>query len=136
MSLLYQKNTFKISLFFLALIIQGCAVAGSVLVPLESIEPPSGKYDIGTQVYFWTDNSRGEVYTTDSTDYRELMVQIWYPAQGGKNYQKAPHITFPKKSISSIARTAGLPTSFGNHGTQLISMIFVLAQFKKPLTRR
>ena len=121
MSLLYQNNTFKISLFFLALIIQGCAVAGSVLVPLESIEPPSGKYDIGTQVYFWTDNSRGEVYTTDSTDYRELMVQIWYPAQGGKNYQKAPHITFPKKSISSIARTAGLPTSFGNHGTQLIS---------------
>ena len=60
-----QKNTFKISLFFLALIIQGCrcrVCSGS----LESIEPPSGKYDIGTQVYFWTDNSRGELYTTDS----------------------------------------------------------------------
>ena len=44
--------------------VQGCAVAGSVLVPLDSIEPPRGKYDIGTQVYFWTDQSRGEVYGT------------------------------------------------------------------------
>ena len=96
-------------------------MAGSVLVPLESIDPPKGKYDIGTQVYFWTDNSRSEVYTTDPTDYRELMVQIWYPAQGGENYQKAPHVTFPEKAISSIARTAGLPTNFGKHGIQLTS---------------
>ena len=121
MSLLYQNNTFKNSLFFLGFLIQGCALAGSVLVPLESIQPPSGKYNIGTQVYFWTDSSRGEVYTTDPSDYRELMVQIWYPAKGGKNYQKAPHVTFPKKAISSIARTAGLPASFGSHGTQLTS---------------
>tara|TARA_E500000178_G_scaffold338974_1_gene379880 strand:- start:988 stop:2181 length:1194 start_codon:yes stop_codon:yes gene_type:complete len=102
-------------------LLKGCAVAGSVFVPLESIEPPTGKYNIGTQVYFWTDKSRGEVYTTDPSDYRELMVQIWYPAKGGENYQKAPHVTFPEKAISSIARTAGLPTSFGKHGTQLTS---------------
>mgnify|MGYP001185278654 CR=1 FL=1 len=131
MSSLYQNNTFKISLFFLGFIIQGCAVVGKVLVPLESIEPPSGKYNIGTQVYFWTDHSRGEVYTTDPSDYRELMVQIWYPALGGENYQKAPHITFSKKAISSIARTAGLPPSFGSHGTQLItSSVFGLSPVK------
>tara|TARA_Y100000748_G_scaffold303846_1_gene310472 strand:+ start:49 stop:1293 length:1245 start_codon:yes stop_codon:yes gene_type:complete len=121
MSSLYQNNTFNFFLFFFGFIFQGCAVAGSVLVPLESIEPPTGKYNIGTQVYFWTDNSRGEVYTTSPSDYRELMVQIWYPAQGGKNYQKAPHVTFPEKAISSIARTAGLPTNFGKHGIQLTS---------------
>ena len=121
MSFLYQKNTLKIFIFFVCAALQGCAVVGSVLVPLESIDPPKGKYNIGTKVYFWTDSSRGEVYTTDPTDYRELMVQIWYPAEGGENYQRAPHVTFPKKSISSIAKTAGLPASFGNHGTQLVS---------------
>ena len=121
MSSLYQNNTFKIYLFFLGFIIQGCAFVGSVLVPLDSIEPPRGKYNIGTQVYFWTDKNRSEVYTTDPSDYRELMVQIWYPAQGGENYQKAPHVTFPKKAISSIAKTAGLPSNFGRHGTQLTS---------------
>ena len=120
MSFLYQKNTLKIFIFFVCAALQGCAVVGSVLVPLESIDPPNGKYNIGTQVYFWTDSSRGEVYTTDPTDYRELMVQIWYPAEGGENYQRAPHVTFPKKSISSIAKTAGLPASFGSHGTQRI----------------
>ena len=82
MSFLYQKNTLKIFIFFICAALQGCAVVGSVLVPLESIDPPKGKYNIGTQVYFWTDSSRGEVYTTDPTDYRELMVQIWYPAEG------------------------------------------------------
>ena len=121
MSLLYQNNTFKFFLFSLGFIIQGCAVAGSVLVPLESIEPPSGKYNIGTQIYFWTDNARSEVYTTDPTDFRELMVQVWYPANKGEGYQKAPHVTFPKKAISSIARTAGLPTNFGKHGTRLVT---------------
>ena len=121
MSFLYQKNTLKIFIFFVCATLQGCAVVGSVLIPLESIDSPSGKYNIGTQVYFWTDSSRSEGYTTDPTDYRELMVQIWYPAEGGKNYQRAPHVTFPKKSISSIAKTAGLPTSFGSHGTQLVS---------------
>ncbi len=121
MSFLYQKNTLKIFIFFVCVVLQGCAVVGSVLIPLESIDPPKGKYNIGTQVYFWTDISRGEVYTTDPTDYRELMVQIWYPAEGGENYQRAPHVTFPKKSISSIAKTAGLPASFGSHGTQLVS---------------
>ena len=121
MSAIYQNNTLKFFIFFVCAILQGCAVVGSVLVPLESIDPPTGKYNIGTQVYFWTDNFRSEVYTTDPTDHRELMVQIWYPAKGGENYQKAPHVTFPKKSISSIAKTAGLPASFGNHGTQLVS---------------
>tara|TARA_X000000368_G_scaffold398829_1_gene369233 strand:+ start:382 stop:1623 length:1242 start_codon:yes stop_codon:yes gene_type:complete len=120
-SAIYQNNTLKFFIFFVCAILQGCAVVGSVLVPLESIDPPTGKYNIGTQVYFWTDNFRSEVYTTDPTDHRELMVQIWYPANGGENYQKAPHVTFPKKSISSIAKTAGLPASFGNHGTQLVS---------------
>tara|TARA_B100000965_G_scaffold383412_1_gene382623 strand:- start:78 stop:1319 length:1242 start_codon:yes stop_codon:yes gene_type:complete len=120
-SAIYQNNTLKFFIFFVCAILQGCAVVGSVLVPLESIDPPTGKYNIGTQVYFWTDNFRSEVYTTDPTDHRELMVQIWYPAKGGENYQKAPHVTFPKKSISSIAKTAGLPASFGNHGTQLVS---------------
>jgi dienelactone hydrolase len=131
-SSLYQNNTFNFFLFFIGFILQGCAVAGSVLLPLDSIQPPTGKYSIGTQVYFWTDKSRGEVYTTDPSDYRELMVQIWYPAKGGENYQKAPHITFPEKAISSIARTAGLPSTFGKHGTQLTSnSVFGLLPIQK-----
>ena len=114
-------NTFKIFTFITVFILYGCAATGSLLVPLESIEPPSGKYGIGTQVYFWEDKKRGEVYTTDPTDFRELMVQIWYPANKNTAYQKTPHVTFPEKSIAIIAKSAGLPTNFGKHGIQLKS---------------
>ena len=117
----YQKNSFKIYLFFLIYFFYGCAAAGAILVPLDSIEPPKGKYGIGTQVYFWTDKNRSEVYTTDPEDFRELMVQVWYPAKKGEGYQSAPHITFPKKAITTITRTTGIPTNFGLHGTQLTS---------------
>ena len=121
MSFLYQNNTLKFFLSLLIFALQGCAVAGSVLVPLDSIEPPKGKYSIGTKVYFWTDTSRSEAYTTDPSDFRELMVQIWYPAKGGNNYQKAPHVTFPDKAISTISKAVGLPANFGKHGTKLVS---------------
>ena len=114
-------NTFKILIFISIFNLFGCAATGSLLVPLESIEAPSGKYGIGTQVYFWEDKERGEVYTTDPTDFRELMVQIWYPANKNTAYQKTPHVTFPEKSISIIAKSAGLPTNFGKHGIQLKS---------------
>jgi len=129
---LYQKNSLKISLFFSALVFQGCAAAGSLLIPLDPIDPPSGTYGIGTQVYFWTDKSRGEVYTTDPTDFRKLMVQIWYPASNREGYQKAPHVTFPKKAISTISKQAGLPSNFGKHGTTLTSnSIFGLVPTQK-----
>ena len=81
MTHLYQKNSFKFLLFVASCLFYGCAAAGAILVPLDSIDPPKGKYGIGTQVYFWTDKSRGEVYTTDPTDLRNLMVQIWYPTE-------------------------------------------------------
>lgn len=119
MSNIYQKNSFKILIFLANYFFIGCAAVGSVLVPLESISPPSGKYSIGTQVYFWTDNNRSEVYTTNPEDFRELMVQVWYPAEKREGYQYAPHVTFPVKSMSTIAKTAGLPTNFGKHGTLL-----------------
>ena len=121
MTHLYQKNSFKFLLFVASCLFYGCAAAGAILVPLDSIDPPKGKYGIGTQVYFWTDKSRGEVYTTDPTDLRNLMVQIWYPTEKREGYQNAPHVTFPKKAIGSIVRTAGLPTNFGQHGTRLES---------------
>jgi len=118
---LYQKNSLKILLFCMTYFLCGCAAIGSILIPLDSISPPSGKYSVGTQVYFWTDNSRSEVYTTSTEDFRELMVQVWYPSEKKEGYQYTSHVTFPEKSISAIAKTSGLPTNFGKHGTFLKS---------------
>ena len=42
---------------------------------------PDGLYEVGTQTFHFIDNNRDEVFTEDNNDKRELMVQIWYPAE-------------------------------------------------------
>ena len=76
---------------------------------------------MGTQIHFWTDYSRSEVYTTSPSDFRSLLVQVWYPAEIKTNYQKTTHLIYPEKSITSISKSAGMPSSFGKHGTKLMS---------------
>ena len=121
MLFLYQKNTLKFSIFFSTLLIMGCATIGAIAVPLESIDKPRGEYGIGTKIHFWTDYNRSEVYTTSPSDFRSLLVQVWYPAEIKPNYQKTTHLVYPNKSIESISKTAGMPPGFGKHGTQLMS---------------
>ncbi len=43
----------------------------------------TGPYAVGTTEYHWIDMNRKEIYSNDPTHpYRELMVRIWYPAEG------------------------------------------------------
>ena len=57
------------------------AAALPVLLPVPQPLAPTGPYAVGTAVYHLTDPSRDEFYTDSPADKRELMVQIWYPAQ-------------------------------------------------------
>lgn len=44
---------------------------------------PTGPYAVGTTMYHVIDTSRKNEFSEDSEHpYRELMVQVWYPAQG------------------------------------------------------
>lgn len=45
------------------------------------LPPPTGPYQVGTAFFHWIDETRDEVFTDDLDDRRELMVQLWYPAQ-------------------------------------------------------
>lgn len=53
----------------------------------EKIElpAPTGKFPIGRQFFYWTDETRLETITDAPDDQRRVFVQIWYPAiKGGK----------------------------------------------------
>ena len=52
--------------------------------PIE-LPQPAGNYSIGTVTYFLTDINREEIVTADTTDKRELILQIWYPADNTVN---------------------------------------------------
>jgi hypothetical protein len=54
-----------------------------IVLPVFRLPQPTGAYEIGTLTYNWVDVARPEVFSSDPEARRELMVQIWYPAQAG-----------------------------------------------------
>jgi predicted dienelactone hydrolase len=53
------------------------------LVPVPSLPEPSGPYEIGTVSLYLVDEDRTEIYGLEPGGSRELMVQVWYPADPG-----------------------------------------------------
>lgn len=41
----------------------------------------TGSYAVGTSSYYWVDESRSELYSSNPSDKRELVVRFWYPTQ-------------------------------------------------------
>jgi len=75
-----KSSVKRILVTLLVVIYAAIAVALPILVPVFTFEKPAGPYKIGTVSYDWIDNKRDEILTPDPNDKRELMVQIWYPA--------------------------------------------------------
>lgn len=77
-------------------ILGGLALAVSVILlmtlPVFRFEKPSGPYEIGTVIYNWVDASRVEVFNAEAKTHRELMVQIYYPAQHDATLQQASYM--------------------------------------------
>lgn len=79
----------------------GSVIGGSVLIiaialpnvfPVFSFPKPTGRYAIGTVIYDWTDRSRLDTIRPAPGLYRELMVQVWYPAPKGWTRKRDPYV--------------------------------------------
>lgn len=78
---------------------------------LFELPRPTGPHPVGTQVRALTDSARGEEATEDPEDRRELLVQLWYPADPCGAGELAPYLT-PEEGDSR--RTGqGLPVEDG-----------------------
>jgi hypothetical protein len=69
------------------LLILKTAQTQSAVVRLPS---PAGKFNVGTEVFHWIDHTRIDTLNGHN-GYREVLVQIWYPAQEISN-NKSPYI--------------------------------------------
>ena len=85
------------------------------VIPVFRFPPPTGPYGIGTVTYHWVDADRPEVFTADPDDRRELMVQIWYPAEGNRSSPRAPYIPDADVVAPAIARLIKLPEFILGH---------------------
>jgi hypothetical protein len=80
----------RIAAFGLVAILSLTIAAWVILFPSPRFPKPTGPYAIGTKVYFSTDTSRAEPFTSEQNDLRQMAVQIWYPAVGQGEF--APYI--------------------------------------------
>jgi predicted dienelactone hydrolase len=86
-----------------------------VILPVISLPTPPGSYAIGSVSYHWTDTNRDEIYSSDPTDKRELMVQIWYPAQPTATAKTVPLINDFDVALPSLAKVLQIPAFVLDH---------------------
>jgi hypothetical protein len=76
---------------FVSLCCVGVAVLLSTILPVFELPAPTGPYEIGTQIRHLVDRSRHEQFSDNPGDPRELMIQMWYPAETSSKGQISPY---------------------------------------------
>ena len=102
---LIRQIPLLISVFWLS----ACAALVSVLIPLENVAKPTGEYQVGTQVLHMVDNDRSAWYGQESSNPREIMVRVWYPAQPQEGDLKAPYVYNEKLIGDMVSEGFGIP---------------------------
>jgi len=99
---------FLSGLAYTAIAIILLATAGLLYAfPVFKLPEPIGEFKVGTQAFHFVDTDRKEIYGDAKDGNRELMVQIWYPAQAGTG-KYAPLIP-DTPILSYMAANYGLP---------------------------
>ena len=127
---LYKNRLwFLIVMIFFNLLINSCGIVTSKLIPFDNLPSPSGKHNVGTQYFTWIDSTRMEWFTKDSTDYRKIVVQAWYPA---KNTSGAPtnYIDQWENRIGPIAEQINMPKLLIRSIKDVQSNSYLNADFK------
>ncbi|MFE4711589.1 alpha/beta hydrolase family protein [Paenibacillus sp. NPDC056722] len=111
-------------LTLLTVIYSAVAVALPVLLPVFTFNKPSGPYKIGTVTYDWKDDQRDEVLTPETSGKRELMVQVWYPADAKAKGKTEFYHAEPDIFAEGYSKVFNMPkllfTAFGKVRTHAI----------------
>lgn len=82
------------------------------LVPVPRLPAPEGPYVVGTRSYHWVDASRPETEAGLAQGPRELMVQLWYPADQGAAASpspSAPYVPGLPQLAGELEKQTGVP---------------------------
>lgn len=75
-----RHQSLRIATMALGLILLIIAFALPAAFPIFQLPTPTGSYAVGTTTLELVDQSRPEIYPPGTTVQRDLMVQVWYPA--------------------------------------------------------
>jgi predicted dienelactone hydrolase len=97
----------------LGLLVLILAAALPALVPVFRLPEPTGPYAVGTQYFYWVDRGRPDTYTPDPDDYREVSVQLWYPAD--LTADEEPIRYMRREASRAFAEFLDLPSALFEH---------------------
>jgi len=97
----------------LGLLVLIVATVPPALLPVFRLPEPTGPYAVGTRYAYWIDKSRPDTYTPDPNDYREVSVQIWYPAELTGN--EVPIRYMRKDAARALTEFSDLPFFLLDH---------------------
>ncbi len=85
-----------------------------LVLPVFRFPRPDGPYSIGTVVCYWRDVARPDVFTADPDDRRELVAQVWYPAQSSTINRPAPYLEH-SEALGALEHLLHVPRGFLAH---------------------
>jgi hypothetical protein len=91
------------------------AAALPIILPVPRLPTPLGPYAVGSVLYDWTDTTRAEAYSSDPNAKRELMVQIWYPAQPTADAKTMPFLNNFDVALPAFTQFLKLPSFALDH---------------------
>jgi dienelactone hydrolase len=113
--------------FLFRLLIFTIVAALPILLPVFRLPEPTGPYPVGTTNLHLVDRTRSETFTPAPDDYREFMVQVWYPAQvdpGARPDAYMEHIPFQLSHLSLVRTHAYLDAPASKVQTAYPVLIF------------
>ncbi len=90
----------------------------AILFPQHKAMEPTGKYQVATANYTYTDTNRIETYT-DTGENRKLAVEFWYPQNGEGTY---PLVVFSHGSFGVKSSNLSLYNELASHGYVVVSI--------------
>jgi len=110
-----KRTGWKAAGAVLGLILWLLVLALPVAMPVPKLPQVTGPYAIGTRTYHLVDQSREEIYTDDAHDKREIMIQLWYPADPDVPGVSAVYIEELQIIGAVLAQRLGLPSFLLDH---------------------
>lgn len=113
---LAAKRIGRVGLLALAAVTIGVWIIPAV----PALPAPDGAFAVGTAISRWTDASRDEPRTADTSDRRSVIAQAWYPATG-RDSAATQRLPYLDGSGRMPARVSGLPSFLLNRYDQVDS---------------
>ncbi len=93
------------------------------VLPVPHFPQPPGPYPVGTQSFYWVDQNRLEVYSSDPgqvyasppSQPRRVMVQVWYPAVPDTGEGVAPYLPDGNQDAVALSKSFHFPGFFLTH---------------------